>query len=241
MTPPAPVWALIPAYSFARAKSRHAGSLDDAERADLARAMLEHVLGVLASCAEIAGVMVVTDGDDVADLARARGAVAVRDAAHPPLGAIVDAALAELHARSAGAALVLMSDLPELALADVHLLVQRMRELDVVAAPDRHGEGTNALGLTPPDRLRTSFGTGDSFDRHLRAAREAGLRVGVERSEGLGFDVDEPADLERLSLRRAAAGVPRTAPVGVCRATLWYRDRQGVGQHELGEPTGGGE
>jgi 2-phospho-L-lactate guanylyltransferase len=204
VTPPAAVWALVPAKSFTRAKSRLAGSLGAAERADLARSMLEHVLAVLASCAEIAGVMVVTDGDDVADLARARGAVAVRDAAHPPLGAIVDAALAELRARNAGAALVLMSDLPELAAADVRRLVTRMAEVDVVAAPDLQGEGTNALGLTPPDRLATSFGVGDSFARHLRAAEAAGLRVGVERSAGLGFDVDEPADLERLTLRRAA-------------------------------------
>jgi 2-phospho-L-lactate guanylyltransferase (CobY/MobA/RfbA family) len=70
---------------------------------------------------------------------------------------------------------------------------------DVVAAPDLQGEGTNALGLTPPDRLRTSFGTRDSFHRHVRDAERAGLRVGVHRSEGLAFDVDEPGDLARLS------------------------------------------
>ena len=195
---PAPVWALVPAKSFARAKSRLSGLLDEREREALARAMLEHVLGVLASCPEIAGVMVVTDGDDVAELARAHGAVAVRDAASPPLGSIVDAALAELAARSAGAALVLMSDLPRLAASDVRRLVEVMGEADVVASPDVLGEGTNALGLTPPDLLRTSFGTRDSFERHRRAAEGAGLRVAVQRSEGLAFDVDEPADLERL-------------------------------------------
>jgi 2-phospho-L-lactate guanylyltransferase len=201
-----PVWALVPAKSFARAKSRLAGLLGAQERESLARAMLEHVLAVLSSSAGIAGVMVVTDGDDVAELARARGAVAVRDAvatwgspANAPLGVIVDAALAELSARGAGAALVLMSDLPELTPADVQQLVERMAELDVVAAPDLRGEGTNALGLSPPDRLRTSFGTRDSFARHLRAAEGAGLRVGVHRSEGLAFDVDEPEDLARLS------------------------------------------
>jgi 2-phospho-L-lactate guanylyltransferase len=197
-----PVWALVPAKSFARAKSRLADALGDAQRADLARSMLEHVLSVLASCKEIAGVLVVTDGDDVAELARARGAVAVRDAERPPLGAIVDAALAELRARGADAALVLMSDLPDLAGGDVRAIVEQMAELDVIVAPDLRDEGTNALGLRPPDRLRTSFGNRDSFARHVRAAEAAGLRVGLHRSEGLGFDVFEPADLERLGRAR---------------------------------------
>ena len=199
-----PVWALVPAKSFARAKSRLAGILGAAERAELARSMLEHVLSMLAACAEIDGILVVTDGDDVADLARARGAVAVRDAASPPLGAIVDAALAELHARGAGTALVLMSDLPRLAAADVRDLIAGMSELDVLAAPDLRGEGTNALVLAPPDRLLTSFGVRDSFARHLQRAQAAGLRVGVHRSEGLAFDVDEPADLESLASSRRA-------------------------------------
>jgi len=203
---PGPVWALVPAKSLERAKSRLSGSLGAVERADLARAMLEHVLSVLAASGKIDGVMVVTDGEGVAELARARGAVAVRDAASPPLGAIVDAALAELRARGAGSALVLMADLPLLTPGDVGQLVARMAEVDVVAAPDLRGEGTNALGLAPPDRLRTSFGTRDSFDRHLRTAEAAGLALGVHRSDGLAFDVDEPADLEALRVRRGIGG-----------------------------------
>ena len=193
-----PVWALVPAKSFTRAKSRLAGILGPDERAALARSMLEHVLSVLAASSEIDGVLVVTDGDDTAELARARGAVVVRDAANPPLGAIVDAALAELRARSVGTALVLMSDLPRLTVTDVGGLLARMGGLDVVAAPDLRGEGTNALALAPPDRLLTSFGVRDSFDRHVQRAQGAGLRVGGLRSDGLAFDVDEPADLERL-------------------------------------------
>jgi 2-phospho-L-lactate guanylyltransferase len=190
---------LVPAKSFARAKSRLSPVLDACARKSLARSMLEHVLGVLASCPEIAGVMVATDGDDVAALAGGRGAVTARDRGSAPLGAIVDQALAELSARSARSALVIMSDLPLLTGADVRRLVDRMAGADMVAAPDWRGEGTNALGLTPPLLLSsTSFGTRDSFARHLRSAAERGLHVDVDRSFGLGFDVDEPADLEKL-------------------------------------------
>ena len=75
------VWALVPVKSFARAKSRLAGVLGPAEREALARSMFEHVLRVLASSGEVGGVTVVTDGDDVATLARSLGAAVMRDAA----------------------------------------------------------------------------------------------------------------------------------------------------------------
>jgi 2-phospho-L-lactate guanylyltransferase len=199
MSPPVPVWALVPAKSFFRAKSRLDGVLGERERVSLACDMLARVIFQLLLSPEIAGVLVVTDGPEVAEFARATGALAISDAAKPPLGAIVDAALAELSEEyDAGAALVLMADLPLLTAADVRSLVEQMAEADVVVAPDLRGEGTNALGLTPPGRLRTCFGTRDSFERHLRTAEAAGLRVGVHRSEGVAFDVDEPADLERL-------------------------------------------
>jgi 2-phospho-L-lactate guanylyltransferase len=200
-------WALVPAKSFARAKSRLAERLDDAERAGLARAMFEHVLVTLRGCGTIGGVLVVTDGDDVAEVAEARGAAVVRDVGGPPLGAIVDAALLDLRGRGAEAALVIMSDLPELAATEVDDLVQKMHDADLVLAPDLRDEGTNALGIHPPDRVPTAFGTHDSFVRHRRLAEEAGLRVHVHRSPGLGFDVDEPADLARLGapLRPAAS------------------------------------
>jgi 2-phospho-L-lactate guanylyltransferase len=196
------VWALVPVKSFARAKSRLAGVLGPAERETLARSMFEHVLGVLASSEEIGGVTVVTDGDDVAELGRSLGALVVRDAASPPLGAIVDAALADLGDRGAGGALVLMSDLPLLAAGDVQGLVAAMRGLDVVVAPDLRDEGTNALGLTPPGRLRTSFGTRDSARRHALGAEAAGLRAGIHRSRGIAFDIDEPEDLGQLPRAR---------------------------------------
>jgi 2-phospho-L-lactate guanylyltransferase len=202
------LWALVPAKSFARAKSRLAERLGAAERADLARGMLEHVLGTLGGCKAIGGVLVVTDGDDVAELASARGAAVVRDASGPPLGSIVDAALLDLRARGADAALVIMSDLPKLLAGDVVELASKMASADVVVAPDLRDDGTNALGLRLPDRFSTAFGTRDSFARHLHLAQTAGLRLDVHRSRGLGFDIDELADLDELSpepLRRAAS------------------------------------
>lgn len=193
-----PVWALVPAKPFARAKSRLAGVLDPEGKAALARSMLDHVLTALAASEGIGGVLVVTSGEEAAILARERGAATAREVEGAPLGEIVDAGLADLAARGAAGALVLMSDLPRLTAREVDDLVRMMRDHEVVIAPDFRGEGTNALGLSPPDRLRTSFGTRGSFERHAAVARAAGLRVGVHRSPGLELDIDAPEDLARL-------------------------------------------
>jgi 2-phospho-L-lactate guanylyltransferase len=195
------VWVLVPVKDLDRAKSRLGGVLDAPARAAFARSLVTHVLDVLGGCEELGGVMVATSSPEVAAMARERGAAVLPDTDVSSLAAIVDAALVDLAARGASGALVLMSDLPLLTAGDVRDLLRLMREAEVVAAPDHRGESTNALGLSPPDRLRTAFGTGASFERHLAAARAEGLRVAIHRSQGLGADVDEPEDLARLPAR----------------------------------------
>ena len=63
--------------------------------------------------------------------------------------------------------------------------------------PDRHGTGTNALLLDPPDAIAPGFGAG-SFERHRAAVEAAGSRLRVERPGTLVLDVDTGDDLRRL-------------------------------------------
>jgi 2-phospho-L-lactate/phosphoenolpyruvate guanylyltransferase len=79
----------------------------------------------------------------------------------------------------------------------------------VVIVPDRHGSGTNALLLAPPDALAPAFGAG-SFARHAARARAAGAAVKVCELPSLGLDVDTPDDL--AALRAALAAHPQAAP-----------------------------
>ena len=73
---------------------------------------------------------------------------------------------------------------------------------------DRHGRGTNALLVSPPDAIAVAFGSG-SRAAHLAAAEAAGA-TSVELDGPLGLDVDTPDDLilaEALGLLdRAHAG-----------------------------------
>jgi 2-phospho-L-lactate guanylyltransferase len=197
------VWGVVPVKCFARGKSRLGAVLSRAERSALARELCEHVLGVLSSCEEIAGVLVVTDCAIVERYVAARGAHVIRDASRGSLAAIADQALGELARRGARGALVLMSDLPVLERSDVVRLVAALDEAPVVLAPDLLEYGTNALALSPPNRLATCFGSETSFDRHLARARASDLSVVVHRSEGTGRDLDSPDDLTALGVDRA--------------------------------------
>jgi len=80
----------------------------------------------------------------------------------------------------------------------VTTLAEATARADLVIAPDLKSEGTNALGLGRLDGALTAFGHPNSFARHVARGREAGLDVVVHRSDGVGFDVDEPADLSRV-------------------------------------------
>ncbi len=68
----------------------------------------------------------------------------------------------------------------------------------VLIVPDRHGTGTNALLLTPPDALAPSFGPG-SCARHAAHARAAGIHAEVVEVPSLALDIDTPEDLAALA------------------------------------------
>jgi len=178
---------VVPVKAFDRAKVRLADALDAPSREALARAMATRVVAAAAPLA----VTVVCDDDDVATWARDGGAAVVWT---PGLG--LNGAVTEAVARLAGAgiarAVVAHADLPfaaglaELADADPD---------EVVLVPDRRRDGTNVLSVPTSAGFAFSYGAG-SFDRHVAEAARCGLRVRVVDAEHLGWDIDEPADLD---------------------------------------------
>jgi 2-phospho-L-lactate/phosphoenolpyruvate guanylyltransferase len=200
-------WAVVPVKSFRRGKSRLAPVLDADRREQLARLLFCHVLEVLAACDGLAGTLVATDCPEAADLAQRVGAGVIRDRAGDPLAAVVDRALAEVTAGGGQSAVVLMADLPLLAVDDIHALIVGLAEAEVVLAPDVHGRCTNALALVPANALPSQLGRADSFARHVRQAKAAGHRLCILRRRGLALDLDEPHDLAEV--RRRGAMLPR--------------------------------
>jgi 2-phospho-L-lactate guanylyltransferase len=197
LTAPATAWALIPAKGFDRAKSRLNPTLAPMERAALARRLLLNALAAAAGCPAVAGALVITDCERVADLARERGAEALLDPPGAGLAAAIAAGMVALAARGVDAAVVLMADLPLLGAGDVGAMLAALEAADVALAPDGEGEGTNALATRLPTQLPLRFGRYGSFRAHVEAAE--GLAVAVVRRVGLALDVDGPAHLMAIA------------------------------------------
>lgn len=206
--------AILPVKSFGRAKQRLGHAFPD--RPALAAAMVADVLEALAAVPSLDGVIVVTAEPIAADIARGMGVRVVHDpdetgqsdAAARGVAAALgrDGVALDPDAVRADRVLLVPGDCPALDPDEVEALLGR--RAPVVIVPDRHGTGTNALLLSPPDVMAPAFGEG-SFERHSDLARAAGAEPEVADVRTLGLDVDTPDDF--AALKRALATHPRGA------------------------------
>jgi 2-phospho-L-lactate guanylyltransferase len=190
--------AVLPVKRFGAAKQRLAADIDDERRAELAAAMLEDVLEAIGAARSVERTIVVTNEPRAAELATAAGAEVLAD---PEEGGHSEAALAGIsRALQLGAvcAVLLPGDCPLLDPRELERLLTGIPDRYVAIAADRHGTGTNALALAPPDAIRPAFGEG-SCARHVAAAREAGIPFAVEELPSLALDLDTPADVVALT------------------------------------------
>lgn len=223
--------AIIPVKRFGRAKQRLLDVLDRPQRAALVKAMLTDVLAATTAAQEVERVIVVT-GEGRAEriaLAHARRvgtAIEVLqeqgDRGHPEA-----ATLGIVRAKALGASCValLPGDCPLLDAAELDAALGRMRAGRVTVVPDRHGSGTNALLMSPPDAIAPGFGPG-SRERHADRGERAGFDVAVEPLDSLGLDVDTPDDLDAMAATLQAD--PERAPATARVLVELGRIRSGV-------------
>jgi 2-phospho-L-lactate guanylyltransferase len=190
------VWVVIPVKPLAVGKSRLAGVLRTHQRRVLNEQLLRHVLGVAVAVVGGARVVVVSADPAVHQLARRFRAQPCREQGPRDLNAAITQGAELAHRQGARAVLSIASDLPLLAEAELRVLVAAARANSVVAAPDRAGEGTNALLVCPPGRIRYAYGR-DSLRKHQAQARQVGCRWSVVEAPGLAFDIDHPDDYRR--------------------------------------------
>ncbi len=201
--------AVLPIKTYARAKHRLSEAVDVPDRRALAEAMVGDVLETLPAVPGLDRVIAVTAEPRAASAALEAGADVVHD---PDEAGQSAAALIGIRAALDGGAdrvLLVPGDCPALDAGEVGTLLARQGRAGVVIVPDRHGAGTNALLLSPPDVIEPSFGPG-SFARHAARAHAAGTVVRVAEIRSLGLDVDTAEDLQ--ALRDALAARPDAAP-----------------------------
>lgn len=205
--------AIVPVKGLSDANRRLNGTLAADERYRLAEALFLDLIVKLPRSRCIDDILVVTADPSVARQARWFGHKVLEqksDEGHS------DAAAAGARAAMAdGAARVVMLpvDCPTLDIEELDAHVGRSHRTALIV-PDRHGTGTNALVLAPPDVFLPVFGP-DSCGRHVSRARASGISFALEGLESLAMDLDTPEDMsllrDRLLLDPQPA--PRTAEV----------------------------
>jgi 2-phospho-L-lactate guanylyltransferase len=188
--------AILPVKSFANAKQRLSPEREPAFRRRLAEVMLDDVLLALAATS-VDEVIVVTAGERPAALARSRGAGVIAD---DERGHNEAARLGVHEALRAGAERVILvpGDCPALDPSELdELLARPTGERSLLIVPDRHGTGTNALVIRPPDAVAPAFGPG-SCQRHVRLAEVGRVAHEVVKVPSLALDIDTSDDLTAL-------------------------------------------
>lgn len=184
---------LIAVKERSRCKMRLAQALAPSARVRLVRSMLAAVLSAAAGAETVRQIIVVSPERDTvpADVP------VLADTGECLNGALMQAhrVLLEFGCREI---VTLPADLPMIGPTDIDALVRAGRSGGFAIAPDAAGEGTNALCLVSADPFRFQFGL-DSRRLHVEEAQRTGLSPRELRLPGLEFDVDSPADLERLT------------------------------------------
>lgn len=204
--------AVLPVKRFDAAKQRLAAGIEEGRRRELAAAMVADVLEAVAMARAVERVIVVS-GDPIAqELAAGAGAEVVPDPEDGGHVQAVQAGIARAEVEGAERVVLLAGDCPLLDPRELDRLLTGVPGRYVGIVPDRHGSGTNALVLSPPDAIVPAFGEG-SRARHEEAAREAAVPFGVEELPSIELDLDTPADVIALTreLERDPGRARRTA------------------------------
>ena len=190
------LWAIVPVKPLRRGKSRLAGTLNEDERTQLNRALLQHSLETLSGVPGVNEVLVVSRDPNALAIAREHGARTVQEDGTPHLNTALKRATVVAQVYATQGVLILPADLPLVTREDIQALLDRaVKPPVVVIAPDRHGKGTNALVIAPAGLIEYDFGE-NSFQRHCERVKQAGARLEVVELPSLGLDLDEPEDFE---------------------------------------------
>ncbi len=199
--------AILPVKSFGVAKQRLSDGVEPAAREALVEAMFTDVLDSLRR-AGVDLILVVTTSPVARTIAHEAGATVLEDAESGHNDAAMLGIRTALE-QGADRVLLVPGDCPALDAQEIDSLLARpVDPPSVLIVPDRHGTGTNALLITPPDALAPSFGPG-SAQRHDSLAREQGVHAELVELPSLALDIDTPEDLEALAAGTDLAGSTR--------------------------------
>ena len=192
--------AVIPIKQLEDAKQRLSGLLNSNERKLLFQAMVDDVLTAVEACTYIDNIVVVTNDQAVAELARGFGAEIRPEPEPPGLIEAVTETGKQLAAEGVECMLFLPGDVPLVTPEELEVVLEGFGmsgkpEFMIVPASDLGG--SNCVACSPPDCMSFGFGI-DSFRKHLALARDRRIDPQVTKLPGIGLDIDTPSDISEL-------------------------------------------
>jgi 2-phospho-L-lactate guanylyltransferase len=198
------LWAIVPVKPLRQGKSRLSKVLTEDQRTSLNQRMLKRTLEILAQVKEVDQVLVVSKDPNALALARDFKAKTLQENGQPGLNTALEKATVVAMAYKARSILILPADLPILRPEDVKSFINYSTEYpEVIIAPDRRNEGTNALIVKPTGAIQYHFGA-DSYQKHLEEAKLKKIPIKTCDIESIELDLDLPEDLEYLRSIKSA-------------------------------------
>ena len=188
---------LVPVKNSSSAKQRLASVLDQPSRTALAQAMLYDVLTTLHTWKERPLVAVVTSDPYAVELAADYRFEVIPDPDNPGETGAIEMATRICVERGVESTLVIPADIPLIEAWELQEILKHAPAEGSVLVPAADGRGTNAAFRRPANLFPLRFGN-DSFRPHHAAAQATGKPCVVLNFAGIGVDVDNPEDLQRL-------------------------------------------
>jgi 2-phospho-L-lactate guanylyltransferase len=190
--------AIIPVKPLRRGKSRLSGILSSNQREALNEYLLTSILECLKSIDTIDHRIVISYDPTALAVSRKFGANTVLENRNTNINRALRRATMAAIAYGATKLLILPADLPLVSETDLlEFLALESGQTQMIIAPDRKMDGTNALFINPIGAIKYNFGEW-SYRKHIEQAERKGIDVSILQNKNLAFDLDVPEDWELL-------------------------------------------
>jgi len=190
---------IVPVKRFERGKSRLASMLDVVERVKLCGLLLDDTLSTINKASSISEVIVVSSDKRAEGISKRHGAIFLKEYVERGVNKAVSIADNYCNAAGANATIVIPQDLPLLTPADIDMICNTAEEYEKCLAicPSLRYDGSNAL-LRRPSKLIKTYYDNNSFDTHIKAAKEIRANLKIILSRRIMTDLDTIEDAENL-------------------------------------------
>jgi 2-phospho-L-lactate/phosphoenolpyruvate guanylyltransferase len=193
------IFAIVPVKRFENGKSRLAKVLSSAERIKLCELLLYDTLNTLKKTSMISEVILVSSDVRAEKIAKGYDVKFLKENTDSGVNAAVAFADDYCSDARATATIVIPQDLPLLLPEDIDSICESAREYEkcLVICPSHRYDGSNAL-LRKPSMLLQPHYDNNSYQMHLKLAREIGANIRVVLSERIMIDLDTVEDIQKL-------------------------------------------